>query len=544
MRLEAEQKKFIRTNYGKMSVRKMAKRLQVEPKAVRWAMAELGLVPPEVAERRQREARQKKRGQGVRGRFARALGMFKRTQVAFWTVFGLALLLRVLHVVQLPDQPLLSFPQGEAQFQHDWAASIAAGDWKSATQPVFLQAPAYAYLLGGAYFLFGTSAGVAVWLQVFLSTLMAGLVCLLGRRVFGPVAGFMAGLLAVFFAPAMFLTGMVLPETFASMLVVSALVLLFGALKQPRFYKWLGAGILMGLAIAVHAWLVFYLPLALMGIVGWTGIGAARRWAPAGLLLLLGTALAVAPLGLHNRLIGGELVIHSTGFSNSLSSDSWENNEEKLNRTASKLKLYFSAHESDWELNGGPGGELATNSTAMGYGFGLILPLGFLGLLVSIRGFRKRGLLVWFVLVHLGACLVFECDGRLRFMLAPVLIVYTAALLRWLWTKARKREWIALGVTGFFVLAGLVGAYTSPRPAPDGRFQLDSDKALAASKRAEHGAVKSARIQKAKGRVALPKEKPEPAPGAKPNARNQQDGAPADQPDSIRFEAPGRDAPK
>jgi hypothetical protein len=35
-------------------------------------------------------------------------------------------------------------------------------------------------------------------------------------------------------------------------------------------------------------------------------------------------------------------------------------------------------------------------------------------------------------------------------MLAPVLIVYAAAMLRWLWTKALKRNWIALGVTGFF----------------------------------------------------------------------------------------------
>jgi hypothetical protein len=112
--------------------------------------------------------------------------------------------------------------------------------------------------------------------------------------------------------------------------------------------------------------------------------------------------MAVAPLSLHNRFVGGEFVLHSKGVTDFLLGDTWENNIEISERTLKTLKLYFSAHESDWELSGGPDGELGTHSTAMGVGFGVILPLGFLGLLVSIRGFRKRGLLVWFVLLHLG----------------------------------------------------------------------------------------------------------------------------------------------
>ncbi len=496
MRLTSEQKKFVRLNHEKMGVGKMARHLGVEPKAVRRAMAELGLVAPELLDRERAEARRQASEPGPAQRLGSALAVFKRYQPAFWLVVGLALAFRIVHLVQVADSPLFGHLHGDAAELYKWAVSIAGGDWLGRSRPVFLLAPLYPYFLGAIFSALGPSILAACIVQVLLSALSAGLVYHLGRQVFGPVTGLIAGLLAAAYGMFIFNSGLLLETTLVVFLCLLALVTLFSCLARPRWYKWIPAGVFLGLAICARPSLALFGLLALLAVVGWSGLRNVRSWLPACALLIVSTSAAIAPVTLHNLLVGNDVVILTA----SAGADLYAGNSAQadgisvrqalyrgsrrakpsqvsrywMSRTADdikadfgrwlgllgkKFKYYFSAYEvpdlHDYYFSQRFSSLLSLPLVT----FGAILPLAILGLVISIRGFRKRGLLVYFVLAHLAVLTACVVNGRYRLVVVPVLLVYAAALLRWLWQKCARRRWVTLGVTLVFAALGYLGAY-------------------------------------------------------------------------------------
>src|SRR6478609_7002101 len=64
-------------------------------------------------------------------------------------VFGVALLVRLVHVWQLRRSPFFSLLMGDSHGYDEWAQRIAGGEWLG--HEVFYQAPLYPYLLGVIY---------------------------------------------------------------------------------------------------------------------------------------------------------------------------------------------------------------------------------------------------------------------------------------------------------------------------------------------------------------------------------------------------------
>ena len=64
-------------------------------------------------------------------------------------IFGVALLVRLVHVWQLRASPFFSLLMGDSRGYDEWARRIAGGDWLG--HEVFYQAPLYPYLLGLIY---------------------------------------------------------------------------------------------------------------------------------------------------------------------------------------------------------------------------------------------------------------------------------------------------------------------------------------------------------------------------------------------------------
>jgi len=579
MKLIPEQKRFVREHFEDMSVREMAGHLGVEPKDVRWAMAELGLVPKEVQERQEREGRQRSRA-WRRERWRQRLGALRRAAPGFWLVTGLALVVRLIQLVFAADSPLLLQPSGIAGVYHQWGLLLAGGDWASRFEPVFYHPPAYAYLLGVVYSIAGPSPLAVCILQVIMSSVTAGLVLLLGRRVFGPVSGLVAGVGAIVYGMFVFEACFVLPATLVVLLSAGGLVALVGAMQRPHPLRWLWSGLLLGLLTAARGPLVVFLPLALAAVLTWFGSKAAKRWIPAWFLLLSGAGLAIAPVILHNGLVGAEWTSLTASFGPDLYTGNhrgadgmaeaspvyqgralaqqpdelrsayariagrdggakagsavgrsrfWigkaldEIRKDKIlyiNLLYRKLRIYFSAHELPadryWASPGtGPG--LAGSLLP----FGLVAPLALLGLLISIRGFRKRGVLVWFVLAHLIGLLVFWVDARHRLPVVPVMLVYAAAMLRWLWQKAAKRKWLPLLVSVTLAAGGYVVSWWPLPPAP---------------------VIPAAKPAAAKPAAVAPAPEPHtdpsmdaPGPGLDP---------PPGQPGSIRLPPPGASIPQ
>src|SRR5262249_50073068 len=65
------------------------------------------------------------------------------------TIFLLALTVRLFHLWQLHNSPLVTVLMGDAKAYDGWARQIAQGDWLG--HDVFYQAPLYPYFLGILY---------------------------------------------------------------------------------------------------------------------------------------------------------------------------------------------------------------------------------------------------------------------------------------------------------------------------------------------------------------------------------------------------------
>jgi len=228
-------------------------------------------------------------------------------------VFALALAVRAAYLLELRGSLLFELLLGDARRYDQWAREIAAGDWMG--KEVFYQAPLYPYLLGALYRLAGHSLGLARALQALLGATSCALVCVTGRRLFSPLAGFAAGALLALYPPAIFFDGL-LQKSALDLFFMSLLVaLLAGWLTAPRAWQAFAAGAVVGAFSLTRENALALLPLAVLGLA----LGrrdprppGSKPWlarlAAIG-LFVLGAALFLVPVALRNRAVGGELVL-------------------------------------------------------------------------------------------------------------------------------------------------------------------------------------------------------------------------------------------
>ena len=217
-------------------------------------------------------------------------------------VFLVALAVRWLHLAYFRRAPFFFLLVGDARAYDAWARRLAAGDWLGSE--VFYQAPLYPYLLGAWYAVAGPGLLGVRLLQGALGALACGLVAVASGRLFGRAAGWAAGLLLAFYAPAIFFD-LLLQKAVLDLLLVSLLLLLVSLLaehvERGRSF-WAGAA--LGLLVLSRENAVVLLPVLLV----WLGLRARPRLAPM-LLFVVGVGAVLAPVAVRNFRIGGELLL-------------------------------------------------------------------------------------------------------------------------------------------------------------------------------------------------------------------------------------------
>ena len=103
-------------------------------------------------------------------------------------IFLLALVVRVIYLLELRSSPFFNFYMGDGQGYHEWANEIASGNWLG--QEVFYQAPLYPYFLGLLYTL-GADDLLSVRIcQAIIGSLASVLIGDATKRIFsipGPI---------------------------------------------------------------------------------------------------------------------------------------------------------------------------------------------------------------------------------------------------------------------------------------------------------------------------------------------------------------------
>ncbi len=263
------------------------------------------------------------------GAAERGPAYWRREGLPLVAVVLVALLVRLLHLWgQARHNPFFWAPTMDEQMHDEWARAIAAGRGLGAVP--YFRAPLYYYLLAGMYTVFGPSVVAGRALGTVLGALTCGLIARLGSVLSGSPAALIAGLLAALYWPFIHFDTLLLTVGVEVFLNVALLLVLLAAVRTWRLTLFALAGVLWGLSatarpnvlalgpvLALWIWFVRAWRLAPLNpsrpVAARTSAARpiSQRIAAIG-LVLVGAAVAILPVTIRNRVVGGEWVLIAT----------------------------------------------------------------------------------------------------------------------------------------------------------------------------------------------------------------------------------------
>jgi tetratricopeptide (TPR) repeat protein len=433
---------------------------------------------------------------GSEARGERALSRVRGAAAAPWfwplAVFVAAFAFRLAYVAEVRFTPFFQTLGLDAKFYDQWARNILEG---RGLHEAFFMTPLYSYFLAGIYWLFGRDLLVVRIIQAALGSMSAALTCGIGIEAFNRRVGIASGLVAACYGAMIFYDGAILIEPLLVLLVTLSLylVLVGERTRRPGPYHFF-AGAALGAASVGRAAALVLVPVAAL----WVWRGARERlrmrgaWAAA--LVVVGAAAVVTPVAVRNYAVSGDFVaITSNGglnfyVGNSEMSTGGYVKPEGLGIVAdpdgsaiaeaavgrslrpSEVSSYWygraarfiAAHPGRWLALTVRKASFAMSSYEIPQlenyyfqkrysrllalplpGFGVIAPLGVLGLALSFR--RRRPLLLALCAsAYLLSVIAFFVVARYRLPLVPPLIVGACHAGFELLNRLRARRWRAL----------------------------------------------------------------------------------------------------
>ncbi len=256
-----------------------------------------------------------------RGAFQKALGA--------GLIFLAAFAVRYAFVEELRDHSYLgNLRVSDARTYYQLARQIVEG---TAVFEPYWQAPLYPLLLSVFQALFGNNLHTVHWLHIAIGALNCALVFRLSERLFGATAAWIAGGVAVFYAPFWLFDAQPLPANVTALLDLLA-VLAYLRFREDGSLPWLAwAGMLLGAAVITHGLAIFTLPVFVYDIV--RNGGARVRGVRASVAIFVAVAM-LAPLAVsvRNSLAAGEPVFVSYNAGINLYLGNHRDLEETLGR--------------------------------------------------------------------------------------------------------------------------------------------------------------------------------------------------------------------
>ncbi|MFQ5491190.1 MAG: tetratricopeptide repeat protein [Phycisphaerae bacterium] len=433
----------------------------------------------------------------------------------------LALVLRLVYLLQLRHHPTFAREIMDAFYHDQWARAFAAGE-RFNDGPYF-RAPLYPWFLGTVYKIIGPDGLGPRIVQAVVGSLSCGLVFLVGRLTFGRAVAILAGLGAATYWMLIYFDGELLIVSLLVFLDLLMLWLMLRTADRPRPLSWLIIGIVLGASAIARPNILLFAPAVLIWIVvlhrsQW------RRVVGYGACFVAGICIPILPVTVRNLVVGDDLVLISSQagvnffIGNNPDSDGmqavvpgtspewWPGYHQSIARAEkamgrdlkpSEVSQYYSGqafqfmgdHPGDaaalmlkklqmfwtrWEVSNNKIIQFSAQHytpllTYLPLRFGLVGPLGLLGLVLSL-GHAKRLFPLWgFVLIYMTSVVLFFVTARYRMPVVPVLLLLGAYAACRCIAVLRTRQWRQLGLT--LMILALAAMLVTPVPV-NPTFQL------------------------------------------------------------------------
>lgn len=424
-----------------------------------------------------------------------------------------AALLRLVAFIQVRNLPNVT---SDGTFYREIAQKIVGGSFLRDGQP-FHFSPLYVFFLAAVFKIFGDGLNAVRVLQLLIGVGSCGLIFLIARRQFNRTAALVAVWLAALYVPFIHFETQLLSVTVTLFLMLAAIHLLLLADARARLILLLPSGLCLGLAtLGSPTLLVMAAPAALwLGALRGTDprrfpFITTRDLAPVG-LFVGSVLLGVLPATAWNYHATGQLVLVSSqgginfyignnpqapghfvvpaGMEDSLSgmnggkpvaeaeagrtltaaevSSHWFRKSFRFIRdepaAAARLflrKCYLFANRYEVPL------DLDQEAFKQYFpllrwplvSYGVVSLLGWIGLAISLREFRRHALLALMLGAHALSVVAFFVSDRYRMPAVPLLILFSAFAVSWVRDKHQSKQLVAPMVAGAVAaaFAGLI----------------------------------------------------------------------------------------
>jgi tetratricopeptide (TPR) repeat protein len=384
-------------------------------------------------------------------------------------------LLKLIYVVQSADALRVTVPIMDSEYYYNMASDILDG--RVIRDDAFFMGPLYPYVLAVLLGVFGKSIAIVRVVQILAGALTVVLTYLVGKKAFRPSVALLGAVLLALYGTITFYEGQLLMMWLGTLLNMTALFTLYRWQDRPGLKKYVLVGVLIGLSALARANILVFLVV----VVVWIAVvpGERRRLPGVG-VLLVSVLVTILPATLHNYLASRDFVpITSNGGVNFYVGNSEDATgifyppkginlvtddavkkyvERHLGREvkASELSRYWYSEAFDFmREHPGQALKLLLRKTAMylnGYempqiesydvarrdhsalralfvNFWMLISLGLIGMVYSIKDWRRQFLLYGYVLAFSASVILFFITARYRAQIAPVLALYAAQTL-------------------------------------------------------------------------------------------------------------------
>ncbi len=434
--------------------------------------------------------------------------MTERRAISYKTwailIFGVALLVRVIYLLQIKSNPYFYSPDVDELWHLRWAKEILTTSFWGTD--VYFRGPLYPYLLALILKITGSDYFWARLVQMLLGAGTASLTYLLGREYFSERAARLGGLFCAFYGTLILYEGMFLIEGTFIFLNLLGLVIISRHRENPKRLVYFWAGLVFGLAAIARPNILLVVPclglwlfLHFYDRIGLKKVGVLLA------VFFVGVVLPILPVTIRNYVVADDVVMISsqgginlylgnnpsaegltmimpevvldaripwTKFIPTISayaekergrplkpsevSTFWTNRAKQfmyehpgqfLSLTFRKLVYLFSGFENSDQVDIYDFTQyssllsLLLFDKGIKFPFGLFGPLALVAIGFSFRRWRPLAPLLIFMAAYIPTIIFFLVTARHRLVIVPILLLFAAQSVFALWELVRKPRW-------------------------------------------------------------------------------------------------------